>query len=291
MFAQDARMSSAGGRGPRAVPKLSSVERRFTKTVRDVIGADAFEHDGRLKDWRLGMLPGTDEALLEQVPRLINTSRLRYPDSGSAMVFYSFLPWYSRKHELPLAGRRGFEELRFDARCPTGLRGTPPHLDLVASAGPDVVAVTARGARSRSGKSRGFAAGYCELASANGLGPWEDLARRTYEDDSTYQAADAASLIKFVFGLARTFPKRSIKLVVLYWRPPRHFNHATVKEHEEALNGIADEVQSSTVALLPLSFGTLWSQWLDECNEVWLRDAVTQLRHRYEAGFGGPGRS
>ena len=60
-----------------------------------------------------------------------------------ALALNSFLPWLDASRVLRLAAS-GFRELNFDARCPTGVRGTPPHIEVVAS-GPDgVVGVTVR---------------------------------------------------------------------------------------------------------------------------------------------------
>jgi hypothetical protein len=68
----------------------------------------------------------------EQLPDSIDRTRLRSPHSATALTVNSFLRWQDATDQLPLAGWTGFDAVQFEVRCPTGLRGTPPHLDLLA---------------------------------------------------------------------------------------------------------------------------------------------------------------
>ncbi len=54
--------------------------------------------------------------------------KLRAAHSSTALVVNTFGPWRSDPTSLHLGGITGLRSLRFEATCPTGLRGTPPHL-------------------------------------------------------------------------------------------------------------------------------------------------------------------
>ena len=85
----------------------------------------------------------------------------------------SFLPWRDATDQLPLAGWIGFDAVQFEVRCPTGLRGTPPHLDLLALRGEAAVAVTVRCIEYLSRRKTASRASYDRLlADDPGLEPW-----------------------------------------------------------------------------------------------------------------------
>src|SRR5260370_2533040 len=57
--------------------------------------------------------------------------KLRAAHSSAALAVNTFGPWREDASSLQV-GEMGFRRIRFEATCPTGLRGTPPHLDLLA---------------------------------------------------------------------------------------------------------------------------------------------------------------
>jgi hypothetical protein len=59
-------------------------------------------------------------------------SKLRAAHSSAALAINTFGPWRIDPPTLQVGGVRGFHGLKFEATCPTGLGGTPPHLDLIA---------------------------------------------------------------------------------------------------------------------------------------------------------------
>jgi hypothetical protein len=119
------------------------------QTWRSTLGAAAFGHDGRLLDWRAGLLPSLVDLAEDEVSGLFDPSRLRQPETAAAMALNSFLPWRAVPERLEFAGHGPFTELRFFARCPTGVRGTPPLLDLLATSRTDLVAVAAHASPGR----------------------------------------------------------------------------------------------------------------------------------------------
>ena len=61
-----------------------------------------------------------------------------------ALALNSFLPWHGHMAGLRLCGTEGFTDLQFDGRCPTGVRGTPPHVDVIAAGAKGVVGACVR---------------------------------------------------------------------------------------------------------------------------------------------------
>ena len=116
-----------------------------------------------------------------------------------------------------LAGVTGFRELRFDARCPTGVRGTPPLLHLIADNEAAIVAVTARYVEYLSTRPRKLASAYDRVRPTPALAPWLRILAQLREDPGRYRYVDAAALLKHAVGLGQTFPGRPVKLAYL-WR-------------------------------------------------------------------------
>ena len=56
----------------------------------------------------------------------------------------TFEPWRAHCEQLELAGVRSFKKIAFEKKCPTGLAGNAPHLDLVAETTNAVVAVESK---------------------------------------------------------------------------------------------------------------------------------------------------
>ncbi len=63
--------------------------------------------------------------------------------SSAALVVNTFGRWRAEPESLRIAGVSGFRNIRFEMTFPTGLGGTPPHLDLFAD-GDSIVAVESK---------------------------------------------------------------------------------------------------------------------------------------------------
>ena len=156
----------------------------------------------------------------EQLPDSIDRTRLRSPHSAAALAINSFLPWRGATDQLPLAGWIGFDAVQFDVRCPTGLRGTPPHLDLLALRVEVAVAVTVRCIEYLSRRKTSVAPSYDRLLAATpGLDPWRRQLDRLRAEPGRYRHVDLGALIKFAVALGRTFPERLTTLLYLFWEP------------------------------------------------------------------------
>jgi hypothetical protein len=75
---------------------------------------------------------------------------------------------------LRIAGLSGFREMRFEMTFPTGLGGTPPHLDLFAE-GDSTVAVESKCTEWMDCKPAVFSSSYDRLRSWLGDSAWFDV--------------------------------------------------------------------------------------------------------------------
>ncbi|MEZ5825000.1 MAG: hypothetical protein R3C97_09740 [Geminicoccaceae bacterium] len=202
------------------------------------------------------------------------------------MALNSFLPWEEHTSELRLSALGSVEKLTFDARCPTGVRGTPPHLDMIAATGSTIVAATARGSGYLGRRFALLAAAYDSLEVPPSMRPWQEILPLLRQGGRNFFHVDAASLLKFALGLARTFPNHDLTLLYLYWEPVDAARFEIFRRHRNELAELAERVENSAVRLRSKSFHELWGEWEEQSDNPWLRELVAQLRGRYDMAIG-----
>jgi hypothetical protein len=218
----------------------------------------------------------------EQLPDSIDRTRLRAPHSAAALSINSFLRWRDATDQLPLAGWTGFDAVQFEVRCPTGLRGTPPHLDLLALRAEIAVAVIVRCIEYLSRRKTTVAPSYDQLlATTPGLEPWRRQLDRLRRDSQHYRHVDPGALIKFALALGRTFPDRPTILLYLYWEPINADRFEEFCRHREETAELADAVRDARVTFGPQRFEAMWQEWAARGAPSWLADHVDRLRARY----------
>ena len=124
-----------------AFARAQQLQQALTRKLRDRVGEGDLIAAGIAPDRRVAWPGGV--VLAEDRWRELR-GRLAHPDTAAALALASFLPWLPYAASLRLAGIEGFRELHFDARCPTGVRGTPPHIDFMASGANGVAGATVR---------------------------------------------------------------------------------------------------------------------------------------------------
>ena len=244
-------------------------------------GTDRFGVDGRLLSWTDNLLPDIDPSELQAAAGLVGQLAWRAVDSPTMLAVNSFALWHRSPDLLPLAEAVGYEVLRFDARCPTGVRGTPPHLDLLALRADRVVAVTTRCTEYLLRRRGRLAAAYDELAIPPPLAPWAAELARLREDPGRYRHLDAAALIKHALGLGRTFPDRPVVLLYLFWEPLDATRFEAFRRHRSELAAFARAVAPAAVRLESLSVCELWRQWALRDRPDWLAPLIARLEERY----------
>ncbi len=268
----------------------SLVASRLTERLRLAIGRSRFGPDGRVLSWTDVLVPGLDPAQAPEMRRATDAPRLRDPSGGPALALNSFLAWRDDLETLRLAGEGGFKELRFDARCPTGVRGTPPHLDLILANGVALVAVHASGFEYLQRSTARLSAAYLDVAGGPGLGPWRELAGRLVGEPEAFRIVDAATVVKHAVGLARTFPDRRLRLLYLFLEPRDAEAYPVFRLHRAELATITALSRGSAVELRAMGFAELWAAWAGLDRPARLRDVVARLQERYDVVIAGPPR-
>lgn len=223
------------------------------------------------------------------LPISLGRTRLQTPHSGMALAINSFFPWRRASQQLELANHTGFDAIQFDVRCPTGLRGTPPHLDLLALRDDHAVAVTVRSIEYLTRRRSSIATSYDYiLAETPGMKPWHAHLADWRESRAEYQHLDLAALIKYATALGRTFPDRSSTLLYLYWEPLDARSYEAFRHHRLELDALTDAVGGARVDFATESFDHLWQDWAERASPVWLSDHVARLRRRYAVTLDNP---
>ena len=203
--------------------------------------------------------------------------KLSAAHSSAALVVNTFGPWRTVPASLAFGGMTGFRSVQFEAICPTGLRGTRPHLDLLAE-GDLPVAVESKCTEWMKPKRATFSPSYDQLRSSLGHWPWFEQMRQLRETPKRYQFLDAAQVVKHAFGLLRRYETRGVRLVYLYWEPRNPNMWPECRVHRAEADELAAKVQQSPVRLIPMSYRELWAEWERQGSSNHLR----YLRMRYD---------
>ena len=203
---------------------------------------------------------------------------MRAPHSSSALAVNAFEPWRRRLKHLELGGIRSFETIAFEQQFPTGLRGTPPHLDLVAEAGDAVVAVESKCLEYLTPQVPHFRPSYRTLGDVYGTRSWF----RYVADGATSSLhLNVAQLVKHWLGLCRAYSDRRVTLLYLYWEPENWHQVAECCRHRSEIQDFAERVAGDPVHFAALSYRELWARWEQGSATPWVTEHVIRLRQRY----------
>lgn len=255
----------------------------LAEALRHDSGSEALLADGRIRRLTDLLIGGIDD---EQLPDALDRTRLRSPDSATALAINTFLPWQRAKHHLPLVGFVGFDAIQFEVRCPTGLRGTPPHLHLLALREQVAVAVAARCSEYLSRRKSPVAPSYDRLlATTPGLAPWQEQLERLRAAPRGWRYVDLGALVKYALALGRTFPDRRATLLYLFWEPLDADRFDEFRRHRDELDRLVQALQDARIGLAAQSFEALWRDWARLPSPTWLAGHVVRLRARYNVAL------
>lgn len=205
--------------------------------------------------------------------------------SSSALVVNTFGPWVRDPSQIVVNGRRGFKTMAFEAHMPTGLRGTPPHLDLRLDAKDQVLGIESKCLEYLTPKPAKFAPAYDTITDYRAQSPWFRHIAALRKNSRHYQYLDAAQLIKHYLGMSHSVPDKSLALLYLYWEPRNWQNHEPFRQHREEIRRFSDIVAGDPVRFESLSYNDLWAKWERMKAPAWLTDHVQRLRARYSVAL------
>jgi hypothetical protein len=210
-------------------------------------------------------------------------TKFRAAHSSSGLAVNCFAPFRTRIGDLALPMGTGFDDLQFERKCPTGLRGgRAPNLDVVLSGPRQFVGIESKLTEYLKRHRAVFSPAYAEqIRDARQEGGYFREMLRLVEAPESYLWLDAAQLIKHALGLARTFPDREVTLLYLYWEPADRESSPEFGRHRDEIAAFAERVAGSTPAFSAMSYPELWQFWQETEPADWLVRHLGDLHNRY----------
>ena len=182
--------------------------------------------------------------------------------SSAALAVNTFAPFKKRPGDVVLLGSGGFTSLEFEKPLPTGLKGTPPNLDVWLEREQEVIAVESKLLEYFEPKEAKFKDKYQRTA-LHWTEPcwWEVL-----EDAKAAgkRHLDVAQLVKHYFGISNHVRKNSVgsaTLLYLFWEPLNWMDVAVCRQHRAEVEELAKRVANSGVKFLWMTYPQLWEAW------------------------------
>lgn len=251
--------------------------------ARAVSGSVGYDCRGYASRWQDNLMPGLP---LAEIARDLGggagrelEGKLCAAHSSAALAVNAFGPWRIGPETLSLAGVTGFRSVRFEATCPTGLGGRPPHLDFLAE-GEVIVAVESKCTEWMKPKSARFSPSYDRLRGSHGDSPWYEMIQQLRAEPGRYEFLDAAQLVKHALGLLTCYGARELLLLYLYWEPRNAAEWPQCRHHRAEVEDLANRVARCSVRLLPMSYRELWEEWTSQGSPP----HQAYLRVRYDCG-------
>lgn len=265
---------------------LQRIDVALTSALRNDRGYAPPETGAERFDSRDLFIKGVAE---RDLPVTLGRAKLHTAHSGMALAINSLFPWRQASRQLTLANHTGFDAIQFDVRCPTGLRGTPPHLDALAVSDDHAVGIAVRSVEYLTRRRSSIATSYDSLLEeTKGMRLWYEHMTAWRAERISYQHVDLAALVKYVTALANTFPDRTSTLLYLYWEPLNAEAFDAFKRHQRELETLTSAVSGARVDFAATSFDRLWRSWTEEGSPNWVADHVLRLRRRYAVTLDNP---
>ncbi|MEH7226504.1 hypothetical protein V7112_22120, partial [Bacillus sp. JJ1566] len=195
--------------------------------------------------------------------------------SSSALVVNHFAYFKKNIESLNLFSFSNFSCLKFEEKLPTGLKGTPPNLDVLIKSQDYLIGVESKFLEFTVKKKVKFSDSYCKENLPFLENHWFDLIRQ-YQDKSMY--LDIAQLIKHSIGLLKIKDAKRPVLIYIFWEPENHNEIALFNTHRDELVRFTRKLSAIGFDFQWYSYRSLWELW-DNYND--LRQLSHKLRERY----------
>lgn len=178
---------------------------------------------------------------------------------------------------LSILGQNDFDSLVFEAKCSTGLQGTPPNLDVLIKSDNTIIGIESKMLETLGEDNPKFADSYFNHNFKNAEKIWIDVMKKYRNANKMY--FNVAQIIKHYLGLTNCYSDKEIKLLYIFWEPINWNDFKEYREHREEIEEFSDMVSKSKVDFAYMSYSELWNEWsqIPETSEY-----VKYLRDRYE---------
>lgn len=200
--------------------------------------------------------------------------------SSSGLAVNCFAPFKQNLADLMLPVGDSFASLHFEKKCPTGLKGTPPNLDILLENGKEVIGIESKFTEFLVKHPSEFADKYKK--EWPGAAYYCEEMCRIINQPQLYFHLNAAQLIKHAFGLTNTYNQKNVTLLYLYWEPANPESNCIFAKHREEINEFAERVKGSTPKFEAMSYPELWQLWRKNPNmPTWVQCHLDNLEKRY----------
>lgn len=205
-------------------------------------------------------------------------SKIRAIHSSAALAANTFGRWKTEPSRLTFAGASRFAPPKLEAKCPTGLRGTPPNLDVLLKSTDTVIGIESKLLEPLRPTVPKFSASYARDRLPLCEDAWWSLLERVRQWPESH--LDAAQLIKHYLGLRKQFPNgKRVLLVYLFWKPLNAAKFAEYSRHAEDLDKFHRAVRTSdSVRFMSFDYLQLWDAWEKDKN---MAEHARNLKSRY----------
>ena len=202
--------------------------------------------------------------------------------SSSALAVNVFAPFRARSSELTLPGSGSITGLEFERKCPHGVSGRAPNLDVLLTGPAGIIGIESKLTEPLSRHRAVFSPKYREnIQDERREGAWFREMLCLEEDQERYGWLDAAQLVKHAYGLGHTFPDQPVTLLYLYWEPRNAERFTLFAEHRREIEAFSESVAGSRPAFRSISYPELWREWSATASS-WLTAHLDALSARYE---------
>lgn len=186
--------------------------------------------------------------------------------SSAALAINTFAPFKDIPSSLSILRKQGFGPPVFERQLPTGLRGTPPNIDVYLQSDDDVIAIESKFLEYCAPK----VADYSDSYSKDTLPLAEDCWWQVLEESKAagLRHLDVAQLVKHYLGLVRLmnhgdegWKPKEVTLLYLFWEPENAHDIGDCLNHRRNIEELASKVSGSRIKFMSLSYPELWREW------------------------------
>jgi len=246
------------------------------------------EHEkGYLEKSEMNLLPGvTPEMIKDDYLKGSGNEwekKFRAIHSSAALAANTFGRWKIDPALFTFAGCTGFDKLELEAKCPTGLGGTPPNLDVLLQSTDTVIGIESKFLEPLKLTVPKFSTSYSRdrLPLCDDI--WWELLEQVRQSSASH--LDKAQLIKHYLGLRKNFPNyKNVSLIYIFWKPFDADDFDEYARHAEDLEKFRNAVQHSrTIQFMSLDYLQLWDSWEKDKN---MAQHAKLLKDRYCVNIG-----
>lgn len=208
--------------------------------------------------------------------------KFRAVHSSAALVANNFGPWKQTPAKMWLCGYTEFQTLTFEAKCPTGLKGTPPNLDALLEGESIVIGVESKFTEYLRPKVPFFPPSYRRENLPLIEDAWWEILTATRSEEKK-QHLDVAQLIKHYLGLRRhtVNSQQNAILLYLFWEPTNWADFEIFQQHRAEITKFASQVADTTLQFEAQSYLELWQTWTKQLARPY-QSHLDAVRSRYE---------